>query len=79
MVQIPAASPGLVAGDVYGALEQTGYGDLRRIEVRIEDSRVCLSGRVSSFFLKQIAQCSVRSVPGVRAIQNDLTVSDGPA
>ncbi len=38
--------------------------------------RVVLSGAVPSYFLKQMAQESLRSVEGVEEIQNELEVSN---
>lgn len=58
------------------ALARTGYGQLRRIRVTATPGgRVRLEGRVSSFYLKQVAQTAVLAVPGVKRVENDLQVT----
>lgn len=61
--------------DLRIALERSGYGELRQIGFNVEESRVRLTGRVSSYFLKQLAQTSVQRVPGVQDVRNELTVT----
>ena len=50
------------------------YLEINRIECEFRDGQLCLHGRVSSYFMKQSAQELVRSIDGVRAIQNDIEV-----
>jgi osmotically-inducible protein OsmY len=56
------------------ALCATGYGSLREIEVTAHARFVTLRGRVSSYYLKQVAQATAMAVPGVRQVRNDLDV-----
>lgn len=57
------------------AIDRSGYGQLRRIRVTATPSgRVRLEGRVSSFYLKQVAQTAALSVPGVERVDNHLHV-----
>ncbi len=49
---------------------------LRRVLVKSQrqDDRVVLSGSVSTFFQKQMAQEALRNIPGVEEIDNQLCV-----
>jgi osmotically-inducible protein OsmY len=59
---------------VYEALKASGYGQLRALQVHSDDGRVTLQGRLPTYYLKQVAQLLVGSVPGVRDIDNDVKV-----
>lgn len=59
---------------IASALDSTGYPLLRQLGLHYESGTVTLFGRVPSYFLKQLAQVTVMSVPGVRAIDNQLQV-----
>ncbi len=48
------------------------------IQVRTHGNRVKISGKVGSFFEKQMAQEAVRRVVGVEHIENDLQVKWKP-
>jgi CheY-like chemotaxis protein len=63
-----------LAARVDRALRATGYGRLREIEVRVQARLVVLTGRVPSYHLKQVAQTTALTVPGVQAVRNDLDV-----
>ncbi len=52
----------------------SGHLRLRSVKVAEDHGSVVLSGRVPSFYLKQLAQSIAVTVPGVGAIQNELTV-----
>lgn len=57
-----------------------GSGHLRLRNIRVEEDdegRVILSGRVPTYYLKQVAQSIAVAVEGVGAICNELTV-DSP-
>lgn len=60
--------------DVRRGLETSGYGELRTITCRVEGGIVTLNGRVSSYYLKQIAQSIVGRQAGVCRIENLLDV-----
>lgn len=49
--------------------------ELRRLNVRETDDTLEISGRVSCYYLKQMAQESLRVVAAGRRIVNDVVVS----
>jgi osmotically-inducible protein OsmY len=63
-----------LTGRVERALHATGYGALRHIEVTVQARIVTLAGRVSGYYLKQVAQTAALKVPGIRQIRNDVAV-----
>ncbi|MFO0800905.1 MAG: BON domain-containing protein [Gemmataceae bacterium] len=58
-------------------LAKSGYTWLARVEVAVAAGRVVLRGDVPSYYLKQLAQVTVLSVPGVPGVRNELRVSRG--
>jgi osmotically-inducible protein OsmY len=60
---------------VHRVLLGTGYAALRRIDCRVDDGVVELSGTVPSFYCKQIAQTAVLSLKHVRRVENCLRVA----
>ena len=62
---------------VLKALSAAGHGALRYVAVELEERVVVLRGRVPTFYLKQMAQSSVRSVAGVESVRNELEVGGG--
>jgi osmotically-inducible protein OsmY len=56
------------------ALRTTGYGSLRGIEVTVDAQLVILGGRVSSYYLKQVAQETALSVAEAHQVRNNLEV-----
>lgn len=56
-------------------LNRTGHPSLCQIELRCEASSITLSGDVSSYFLKQLAQATVLGISGVERVENQLRVS----
>ena len=63
-----------LAERVERALRATGYGALRTLRVSVSARVVILVGRVSSYYLKQLAQETALAVPGAHQIRNDLDV-----
>jgi osmotically-inducible protein OsmY len=63
-----------LAERVEHALHATGYGSLRAVVVSVSARVVALLGRVSSYYLKQIAQETALAVPGAHQIHNGLDV-----
>ena len=57
------------------AMNQSGFSALRAVHCHVEDGIVELQGNVPSFYLKQMAQCALQRVRGVRGIRNCLTVT----
>ena len=66
-----------LADAVRSALDKTGHGRLRRIDVEVEGQTVFLRGRLPSFYLKQMAQVTVLAVPGVALLRNEIQVEGG--
>ena len=56
------------------ALRQTGYGQLRMLDLRRDGDSVVLAGRVPTYFLKQLAQSVAMGVPGVGRVDNEIRV-----
>ncbi len=59
---------------VVDLLRTSSNPELRRLSVRESDEEIRLTGRVSSFYLKQLAQESVRPVAEGRRIINQVEV-----
>jgi hypothetical protein len=55
-------------------LRATGYLPLRDLDVVAAGGIVILRGRVSSYYLKQLAQATVLALPGVDEVRNELDV-----
>lgn len=56
-------------------LEESGYPELRNLNVSQGPHRILLEGKVRTYFLKQVAQTLVLSLPGVDAVENQIEVS----
>ncbi len=56
------------------ALGAVGHYGLREIQVRYKDGEALLEGYVSTYYLKQMAQCATLAVPGVKSVKNRITV-----
>ena len=57
------------------ALSESSYPELRtRVTCEFDNGELTLRGNVPTFFLKQLAQETVRDLPGIESISNDLTV-----
>jgi osmotically-inducible protein OsmY len=63
-----------LAERVARALRATGYGPLRSLRVTVQERLVILQGRVPNYYLKQVAQTTVLTVPGAHQVRNDLDV-----
>ncbi len=57
-------------------LGDCGHPELRRISVSVDGQRVVLSGRVPTFFLKQMAQETARQVCPDRRVYNEVDVAE---
>lgn len=60
---------------VAAALGRCSYIRNSSLRLDVRSGRVVLSGDVPSYFQKQMAQESLRSVEGVEEIQNELEVA----
>jgi len=58
-------------------LQKTGYHQLRRLDVVVEDGQVRLSGRLPQFYLLQLAQQAVMKTEGVLNLDNGIEIVRG--
>ena len=70
----PAMTDERIVDQVHQALHASGYGQLRKLQVHCDHGRVTLQGRLPTYYLKQVAQSLVDTVPGVHDIDNDVSV-----
>ena len=56
------------------ALTSSPLGQLRRLKVTADDREVVITGQVSSYYLKQMAQETVRPALGDRTLLNRVEV-----
>jgi osmotically-inducible protein OsmY len=63
-----------VSSRVVQALRQSSHPVLRTLAVEETESTVVLSGRVTSYYLKQLAQETVMPVSGTRTLVNRVLV-----
>lgn len=61
------------------ALTSSPLGQLRRLVVTADNTQVVITGQVSSYYLKQMAQETVRPVLGTRTLLNNVEVSSEDA
>ena len=69
---------GLVGGLKAAArnrLKSTGYSQLGAVQVDVTENRIRLEGRVSRYYLKQLAQHAVKDLIADARIENGLIVS----
>jgi hypothetical protein len=64
----------LVSADTSGLLSSSTNPELRRLSVRETDDEIRITGSVSSFYLKQMAQESVRPAMEGRRLVNKVEV-----
>lgn len=62
---------------VRSSLQKTGYHQLRRLDVVVEDGQVRLSGRLPQFYLLQLAQQAVMKTEGVLNLDNGIEIVRG--
>jgi osmotically-inducible protein OsmY len=63
-----------LAEQVERALRATGHRALRNIAVSVHARVVTLSGPVPSYYLKQVAQTTARTVLGAHQVRNEVDV-----
>ena len=71
-VAVAVPSPADAAHDI---LNGSPYHAVRLLRCSFSDGTLMLGGRVPSYYLKQLAQCYVREVDGVKQIKNLIEVS----
>lgn len=59
---------------VLTAFQESGYHRLCRLTCLVFGGAVLLKGRVSAFYLKQLAQTLAMQTADVRAVQNEIVV-----
>jgi osmotically-inducible protein OsmY len=79
----PVVSPPQVERDVIRAivrirLEQSSYRELRGVSCEFHEGVLTLRGRVSSYYLKQVAQTLIRGLDGISQVNNRLSVVPRP-
>lgn len=57
------------------AIRSNPYLNGRKLRYEMADGRVVLHGEVASYFQKQMVQESLRNIPGVGSIDNQLHVA----
>ncbi len=63
-----------IEADAKERLCACGYCEMRRVSCEYRKGALILCGRVSSYYMKQIAQSAVLGVHGVDAIDNQVQV-----
>ena len=64
----------LIVVSVLQALHASPYGRLRHLQAYCDNGRVTLQGHLPTYYLKQVAQALIDAVPGVRDVDNDVSV-----
>ncbi|MEO0530211.1 MAG: BON domain-containing protein [Planctomycetota bacterium] len=63
-----------VVEEAQGRLGQSSHLFLRHVECHVEGHTLYLDGKVPSFYLKQTAQSLLKSLDGVKQVDNRLQV-----
>ena len=66
-----APSPADVAQRIF---RESPYGSIRELQCSFRDGVLVITGRVSSYYLKQLAQIAVLHLEGVKRISNQIEV-----
>ncbi len=56
------------------SFEQLGYPQLNAVRCVANGDQMLLTGELSSFYLKQVAQSVAVKIPGVREVRNEIHV-----
>jgi osmotically-inducible protein OsmY len=56
------------------ALRATGYLCLRDLDLIVADGKVVLRGKLPRYYLKQVAHATVRALPGVIDVHDEVEV-----
>lgn len=57
------------------SFDQLGYSQLNAVQCRADGDSMLLTGKLKSFYLKQVAQSVAIKIPGVRSVRNEIEVS----
>lgn len=63
-----------IHASIQEALNRSGYGELRGVDLDCEGSAVTISGRLPTFYLKQLVQSIALAAPGVEQVKNEVHV-----
>ncbi len=63
-----------ISSEIETMLRQSPLPDLRHVQVEENDAEIVLTGLVPSYYLKQLAQETVRSAIGQRVLRNRVVV-----
>jgi osmotically-inducible protein OsmY len=75
VVKAPVVSPDEVRHSIENAFERQAEIDARSIKLDVEDGRVALSGNVQSAAEKRAAIAAARTTPGVRGVDDRLSIA----
>lgn len=64
-----------IAQDVLLALRNTGYEQLRKVDIAVHGNHVRLQGILPSYYLKQRAHHAAFQVPGVQTLDDEIDVT----
>ena len=67
-----------IQAEAQSRLRRSGYHELRLVSCEFHEGVLTLRGRVSSYYLKQVAQELVRQVDGAEEVNNRLEVAEQP-
>jgi len=67
--------PSRLADEVLARLQESGHRTLCQLRVEERHGQVTVSGRVPSFYLKQMAQVIASTVDGVHRVCNETVVA----
>lgn len=59
---------------VEGLLRQSPHSEVRKLRVSIQDNHIILTGRVRSFYMKQMAQEALRGHTNGHEVVNEISV-----
>lgn len=71
----PRVKPAVVRDQIHAALVRNAEVDARRIGVKAKEGHVVLHGNVRSWFEREEAARAAWNIPGVREVENELTVT----
>jgi osmotically-inducible protein OsmY len=60
--------------EVHHALANNPHLAGRQVRVELRDDHVILSGVLGSYYQKQVAQETIRSIGGIRKVRNEIQV-----
>ena len=68
------SEPLSVVDQIRRTLSCLGYAQLNAVQCVLDGDEVLLTGKLDSFYLKQVAQSVAIKIPGVRNVRNEIQV-----